>query len=355
KRAADDAFYAGVALPVGDWPDAWKRGWIYDLETTRACIFPPGGIFHRPWPSWMISWPRVVLAAGMLDGARLRYAAPEQALDLARTILADAPSANVPCVFQGGEPNMVAKDGAVCGTSPAWCLPFYNLWLLYCRTLDRAWLSDVAPHLEAYLDFWLRERIDEDGWIVYKCTWEAGEDATPRLDPAAEGDTVISHVVRPVELQATVSQSAAILARFARELGQDERERRWANVARDYAARTQRLWDPEAGRFRDWDKRSNAFLAAPGAPAYWKTDPVRFSALSLTPLVAGLAGPEQRERLRREIDYYDSAPWCLWPSWSFVVAEAASTAGWFDVAGRYAARIVDRVYRGNDRRTLADA
>jgi hypothetical protein len=328
---------------------------VYDLETTRACVFPPGGIFRHPWPSWMITWPRVVVAEGTLDAARLSYAAPEDALGLARTLFEEAPAANVPCVFQGGEPNMVAKDGSVCGTSPAWCLPFYNLWLLYCRTLDREWLEAIVPRLEAYLDYWLRERTDEAGWVVYKCTYEAGEDCTPRLDPAAEGDEVISRFVRPVELQATLAQSATILARFARELGQAERAARWDAVARDYAARTQQLWDPAAGRFRDWDKRANAFLAAPGTPSYWQTDPVRFSPLSLTPLVAGLATPEQRARLRDEIPYYDAAPWCLWPSWSYVVAEAATNAGWHEFAGRFAARIVDRVYRANDRRTLAAA
>jgi len=355
RRAEDDAFYSETALPVGDWPGEWKRGWIYDLETTRSCLFPSGGIFHDEWPSWMISWPRVVVAEGCLDASRFSYAAPEQALRLAQTIFADAPAANVPCVFAAGEPNMVAKDGTVCGTSPAWCLPFYNLWLLYLRTGDRAWLTDLVPRLEAYLDYWRRERTDDAGWIVYKCTWEAGEDCTPRLDPAEEGDEVISRYVRPIELQATFSQSAAILARFAREVGDGVRFARWSAVAEDYAARTQGLWDEAAGRFRDWDKRSNTFLASTGKLSYWKTDPVRYSPLSLTPIVAGLATAEQRGRLRAEIERYDVAPWCLWPSWSFVVAEAASVAGWFDFAGRFAARIVDRVYRANDRRTLAEA
>lgn len=355
RKAEDDAFYAKTMLPVGDWPGEWKRGWIYDLETTRASIFPPGRIFRAEWPSWMISWPRVVVAEGTLDALRFSYAAPARALGLARTIFADAAAPNVPCVFQGGEPNMVARDGTVCGTSPAWCLPFYNLWLLYLRTLDRAWLEDLAPRLEAFLDYWLRERADEEGWIVYKCTYEAGEDCTPRLDPAAEGDEVISQFVRPVELQATFSQSADILARMARELGQADRAGRWEAVARDYARRTQTLWDPERGRYRDWDKRANAFLTAPGKPSYWQTDPVRFSALSLTPIVAGIATPDQVARLRDEIEFYDAAPWCLWPSWSYVVAESASAAGWHAFAGRYAARIVDRVYRANDRRTLADA
>jgi hypothetical protein len=355
KRRDDDDFYAGVALPVGDWPDSWKRGWIYDLETTRACIFPAGGVFRDEWPSWMMPWPRVVLAEGSLDATRFSYASPARALGLLATIFRDAPAANIPCVFQGGEPNMVAKDGSVCGTSPAWCLPFHNVKLLYYRTLDRDWLRQILPGLVAYLQFWLDDRTDEEGWAVYKCTWEAGEDCTPRLDPAGEGDEVVSRYVRPVELQATMSYSARVVAELASEVGDAATEERWTGVATDFARRTAELWDDEAGRFRDWDKRTGAFLTAPGETTYWKTDPIRFSPLSLTPLVAGIATSNQIDRLRKEIRYYDAAPWCYWPSWSYVIAEAATTSGWHGIAGEFAARIVDRVYRSNDRRTLSDS
>jgi hypothetical protein len=355
RKRTDDDFYEGVAQPVGDWPDAWKHGWVYDLETTRACIFPAGGIFRDEWLSWMQTWPRVVLAEGSLDAVRFSYAAPARALGLLATIFRDAPAANIPCVFQGGEPNMVAKDGTICGTSPAWCLPFHNIRLLYFRTLDRAWLRLVLPGLAAYLQYWLDKRTDDDGWAVYKCTWEAGEDCTPRLDPAGEGDEVVSRYVRPVELQATMSYSARILAELATELGEDATATRWGQVAADFATRTSQLWDAETGRFRDWDKRTGAFLKAPGQPTYWQTDPIRFSPLSLTPLVAGIATADQIDRLRSEIGYYDAAPWCYWPSWSYVIAEAATTSGWHDVAGRFAARVVDRVYRSNDRRNLAES
>ena len=122
-------------------------------------MYPAGGVFHDEWPSWMISWPRVVVAEGTLDVLRFSYADPARALRLARTIFADAPAANVPCIFQGGEPNMVAKDGAICGTSPAWCLPFYNLWLLYCRTLAEA--SRPTPGTAA--EFWPLDLADFNG------------------------------------------------------------------------------------------------------------------------------------------------------------------------------------------------
>jgi hypothetical protein len=77
---------------------------------------------------------------------------------------------------------MVAADGSPCGTSPAWCLPFLNL-SLYLRTVDRDWLRGLLPYLAAYLDWWLSERVDPDGWVVYKRIWESGEDGNLRLDP----------------------------------------------------------------------------------------------------------------------------------------------------------------------------
>ncbi|MBI4493168.1 MAG: hypothetical protein HY690_10300 [Chloroflexi bacterium] len=348
----DRAFWAACPRLEGDWPAHWRNGWVYDLETTRMLIFPPGGIFTDVWPAWMVDWPRAVLAEGSLDTMRLSYAQPELAQRAALSLFRDTPGPNVPCVFQGGEPNMVAADGSVCGTSPAWCIPFYNLWLLYLRTLDRAWLAELLPHLEAYLRWWLAERTDEQGWVVYKCTWESGEDASPRLDPDREGDHVIAAFTRPVELQATLSHSATILACFARELGQETTATAWEGVAAEYRRRTRQLWDPRSGRFRDWDKRRNAFIAPSGASDYWGSDPTRFSPLSLAPLLFGVATPAQRARLRTEVEYYAAPPAIEWPSWSWVVLESAAWAGYHDFAARVAAEIVERVYRANDRRSL---
>ena len=78
----------------------------------------------RRMASWMAAWPRVVLAEGVLDMLRLAYADPALAQRAVLSLFRDAPQPNVPCVFEGGEFNMVAADGSRCGTSPAWCLPF---------------------------------------------------------------------------------------------------------------------------------------------------------------------------------------------------------------------------------------
>ncbi|MCC6628484.1 MAG: hypothetical protein IT340_13930, partial [Chloroflexi bacterium] len=349
---ADATFYAGAPRLGGDWPAHWRRGWVYDLETTRLCLRPAGGLFQDVWPAWMAHYPRVVVAEGTLDMLRLGYAAPALAQRAILTLFRDAPAANVPCVFEAGEPNMVAKDGSVCGTSPAWCLPFYNIEVLYRWTLDRAWLADLYPHLAAYLRWWLAHRVDDGGWVVYRCTWEAGEDNSPRLDPHQEGDHVITDYTRPVELQAMLAVSANVLRRLATELGDDGEAAHWQTVVADYTARTRTLWDDATGRFRDWDKRAGGFVQPAGQAVYWDADPARYSPLSLTPLLDGVATLEQARLLADELPAYDASPWCDWPSWTYAIVESAAAAGQHTVAARLAGRVVERVWRRVDRRDL---
>ena len=351
-RLEDDEFWDGATRLEGDWPASWRRGWVYDTETTRMCLYPPGGIFTDVWPAWMIQWPRAVVAEGTLDMARFAYANPRIAQRALLSLFRDAEAPNVPCVFQHGEPNMVASDGSVCGTSPAWCVPFYNLERLFKLTLDRAWLAEIYPHLAAYVEWWLAERADADGWAVYKCTWEAGEDDTPRLDPERRGDNVVSAFVRPVELQAMMALSAGVLARFATVLGHGRDQERWLQVEAAFLDRTRQLWDAAEGRFRDWDARNDRFLAPAGEDNYWGIDPCRYSALAFTPLLAGLSDDAMRDGLRAELQTYDRPPWTLWASWSYVVLEAAPLTGDTAFAGRVATAIVDRVYGELDVRKI---
>ncbi len=348
KRRSDDAFWQHAPRLTGDWPDHWRRGWVYDMETTRLLIQPPGGIFSGEWPSWMVAWPRAVLAEGALDLDRLSLAEPVRAQDALLTLLTDTPGDQIPCVFQGGEPNMVAADGAVCGTSPAWCLPMLHIGRLLRRQPDPARVARIAPLLARYLRWWLAERTDRVGWLSYHCTWEAGEDDNPRLDPNGTGDGIIQGRTRPVELQAAMALSAAILRDMFRYVGDPNEAAWWDSVAREYAARVQQLWDGRAGRFRDWDVAADRFIE--GASNYWETDANRFSPLSLTPALLDLP-EEQREALRHELTYYDTAPWRWWPSWSGTLGEVAAALDCDGWAAQFVAQIVERIYRENDRRT----
>jgi hypothetical protein len=336
--AEDAAFYARCPSLSGDWPAHWPEGLHHDFETTRLLVQPPGGIFRDVWPSWMAAWPRVVLAEGTLDMLRLAYADPALAKRAVLSVFRDAPQPNVPCVFEGGEYNMLAVDGSRCGTSPAWCLPFLNLELLYLRTLDREWLAQVFPYAAAYLEWWLEHRVDADGWLVYKCTWESGEDGNPRLDPSGSGDADISDHVRPVELQATMAHAADVMAFFAHQLGVDAS--RWREIASDFRERTEKLFDADAGRYRD------SLIGPCPDQQYWGIDPCRYSAQSLTPLLIG--APLAEDEVLRHV----CPPWTLWPSWTWSLIESAAAGAFFPIVGQLAFDTVDRVYRVTTRREL---
>ena len=68
---------------------------------------------------------------------------------------------------------------------------------------------------------------------------------------AAAGAAVPGRV-RPVELQATMAHAARALAFFATELHLADDVSRWQAVESAYRDRTRQLFDPEAGRYRDW-------------------------------------------------------------------------------------------------------
>jgi hypothetical protein len=74
----------------------------------------------------------------------------------------------------------------------------------------------------------------------------------------------------------------------------------------------------------------------------------------LTAAMGGIATPVQRRALAdREVARYLGSPWQEWPSWSWVVAEAATALGRRDLSGQLAASVLRRVYPENDRRLLA--
>jgi hypothetical protein len=343
--AEDRAFAETCPTLSGDWPAHWPEGLHHDFQTTRLLVQPPGGIFRDVWPAWMAAWPRVVLAEGTLDMLRLAYADPALASRAVLSLFRDAPQPNVPCVFAGGAYNMVAADGSRCGTSPAWCLPFLNLELLYLRTLDRSWLAQVYPYAAGYLEWWLEHRVDAEGWLVYKCTWESGEDGNPRLDPGGSGDGDISARLRPVELQATLAHAAGVMAFFASELGLPEL--RWRGLREDYRGRTRHLFDAASGRYRDWLIAEGRFQAPCPERPYWGLDTCRYSVQSLTPLLIGQALDED------EIWRHACAPWTLWPSWTWSLVESAAAAGHYARLGGLVFETIDRVYRVTTRRDVA--
>jgi hypothetical protein len=262
------------------------------------------------------------------------------------SLFRDAPTPNVPCVFEGGQYNMLAADGSRCGTSPAWCLPFLQLEHLYLRTLDRAWLEELFPYAAAFVRWWLAERTDSQAWAVYRCTWESGEDGNPRLDPTGSGDAVIADRVRPVELQAALAHAARVMAFFAAELGRETRE--WRAIEEVFRARTRQLFDPAAGRYRDWLVAEARFQEPCSTSPYWGVDACRWSPQALTPLLLG------ETLAAEEIWAHATPPWTCWPSWTTTLVESAAADSDRHI-GRISAlarQLIEHVYTITTRREV---
>jgi hypothetical protein len=349
RREEDERFWAQAPQLAGDWPAVWRRGFVYDHETLRMVIRQPCGLLDHPWNGMQLQAPRLVLAEAALDSLFLSYAAPELAEAVLLGHFSAAPHPNLPCMREDGSYNMVADDGQICGTAPSWGFPLYCCDLLFRRTGNRHWLRRLYPAAAAYLRWWLEHRRDAEGWLIYACSWESGQDVSSRFGPQQTGGTIIQHV-RPVDLQAAMAQGAGILARWARLLAQmdgageapldfEAEAARWQEIAEEFSARTRQMW--QQGWFRDYDSRSRE----------WST---QRDAMHLAPLFCGCADPAQREQLRgacRQPPNHSQhwAPLC-WPPVALTVIGAADAVGLGAEAAEMAWQLIDGTYRDLDRR-----
>lgn len=326
--AEDERFWSRAPRLDGDWPDHWRRGVVYDLETVRMMVKPPVGIYRRPWDAMQIQAPRVVLGEAAIDALLLAYADPQTAQELIYGTFADAPAPNVPCSREDGTYNMVSADGTVCGTGPQWGYPWVVLAHLYALRPDRTWLDRLYPHLAAYLDWWLAHRRDADGWLVHACSWESGQDLSPRFGDQPLGGGHPTWTTRPVDLQAAFAHAAEVMAGFAVELGRDHDADRWRRLAAEFRERTERMWN--AGRYADIDATTSRFR---------DVDDVMLFA----PVALGVAAPERAKMTRAAIRAVDPDT-VVWPMFAWTVVDAATAVGDHETAARVAASIVDRAY-----------
>ncbi len=336
KLAADDAFWERAPRLAGDWPGHWRRGLVYDLETLRMMVKAPAGIYRHIWDAMQIQAPRVVLAEAAIDALLLSYADARLAQELMLGTFLDAPEPNVPCSREDGSYNMVAADGTVCGTAPEWGYPWLVLEWLYRLRPDRAWLEQIYPSLDRYLRWWLEHRRDAGGWLVYACSWESGQDNSPRFGEQPLGGGHPVRHVRPVDLQAAFAHACAVMARFAAALGRAGDVAGWQRLAEEFQTRTEQLWldggaQPAAGgRYADFDTRA-------GRPT--DVDDV----MLLAPLALGLAGPERAAALRGAVAALEASS-LVWPMFVWTAVEAAQAAGMHERAAELAAAVVERAY-----------
>jgi hypothetical protein len=301
--------------------------------------------------------PRTVLAEAAMDILFLSYADPELAAEIILGHFESAPHPNLPCMCEDGSYNMVADDGQICGTAPEWGFPLWCCDQLFRRTGDLHWLRRLYPKAAAYLRWWLENRTDAEGWLVYACSWESGQDVSSRFGPQQTGGTIIQHV-RPVDLQASMAQAAEIMARWASMLAdvgvtpQDvpptdisfdfaSDATWWQNVANDFTVKTHLMW--QNGWFRDYDSATNE----------WSTQQ---DAMHLAPVFCGVAGGGQVEQLLPFLAQppMHSSGWAplSWPPMVMTLVGAADAARLPLDAAELAYRFIDASYRSTDRREV---
>lgn len=347
-RAADETFWQRAPQLSGDWPAHWRRGFVYDFETLRMMMRPPSGIIPHVWDAMQIQAPRTVLAEAALDTLFLSYADPELAAGAILGHFESSPRPNLPCMREDGSFNMVADDGQICGTAPEWGFPLWCCDQIFRRRGDRAWLRSLYPHAAAYLRWWLQERSDAEGWLGYACSWESGQDVSTRFGPQQTGGSIIQHV-RPVDLQASMAQGAAILARWAALLYEEDHPEndayraeaeRWQSVAADFTLKTRQMW--HNGWFRDYDSVAKE----------WSGER---DAMHLSPVFCGTAEPGYIELLRPALAQppANNPHWrpLSWPPILMMVVEAAHAASMSLEAAELAYRFIDASYRSIDART----
>src|SRR6266567_6047474 len=346
-RADDEEFWQRAPQLSGDWPETWRRGWVYDLETLRMTIRPSAGIIPHAWDGMQIQAPRTVLAEAAMDVLFFSYADPKLAAEVILGHFESSPHPHLPCMREDGSYNMVADDGQVCGTAPEWGFPLWCCDQIVRRTNDLHWLRRLYPKAAAYLRWWLEHRTDAEGWLVYACSWESGQDVSSRFGPQQTGGTIIQHV-RPVDLQASMAQGGAILVRWATLLAAEHPSEDWSadiifwqNIADEFTLKTRLMW--QHGWFRDYD----------AVAGEWSSQQ---DAMHLAPVFCGVAGQGQVEQLRPFLAQppLHSSGWAplSWPPVVMTLVGAADVAQMPLEAAELAYRFIDASYRSTDRRQL---
>lgn len=350
-RQDDEAFWLQAPQLSGDWPASWRRGLVYDQETLRMVMRPSAGIVENTFDGMQIQAPRLVLAEAAMDALFLSYAQPELAAEVLLTHFESAPHANLPCMREDGSYNMVADDGQICGTAPEWGYPLWVCDQLWRKTGNLSWLKRLYPGAAAFLRWWLEHRRDAEGWLVYACSWESGQDVSSRFGPQQTGGTIIQHV-RPVDLQASMAQGAAILAGWAQLLAPthtDEAQPNpypaevsfWEKVASEFTVKTRLMW--HGGWFRDYDSVAGV----------WSSER---DAMHLAPIFCGVAGWGHIEQLRPTLAEppRHSSQWAplSWPPVVMTLIGATAAAQMPREAAELAYRFIDASYRSTDSREL---
>ena len=352
KLTQDDAFYRTAPVLTGDWPEAWRRGWVTDLETLRMNILSPTGVYRHRWDAMQALNPRVVVGETAIDMLTMGYADIDTALEVMEGLFADAQEPYVPCSREDGSVNMIGEDGSECATAPIWGMPLRALRILLARSGDLRWLRRMYPRLKAYIAWWQRNRTDAEGWYHCNNSWESGQDGSVRfITPQNQGkglkEAANAESVRTADLEAAMAAAMEDMAAFAALLGAQEEAAQWQAQAREARTRVEAMFVENC--YRDFD----ALTGQPFAPEG------HYDIMLTMPVALGMATQAQKEKLRWLFDLYEArlaeddfgagyAPY--WPPLLQTLTEACHQMGEYGRAARVVAHMVGNAWARNDAR-----
>ena len=338
KIEDDNAFYTNAPVLTGQWPTAWKHGFIYHQETIRMNIHPPIGIYKHNWDGMQVHTPRVVLGESAIDAMALSYGDINLAKDVLLGTFEDSPGENLPCSREDGSLNLVCGNGKETGTAPIWGLPFRVIRSIYLRDQDDEWITELYPHMKEYIEWWIVNRTDENGWFHCACSWESGQDGSKRFlidDVAGSAENV-----RTIDIEAAMANAIKNMVLFADVAGEDQDVEYWEKMAKLRVDRTRAMFID--GRFRD-------FNAITGEPIILDN---YYSVMMLAPISFDLATEEQLAGSQEIFEYFrdNYRFWLEWPSFLFPFTEAAWNAGSRELVGEVLANSGNGIFPGTDSR-----
>ena len=240
------------------------------------------------------------------------------------------------CIREDGSANMIAWNGHPCGTAPEWGAPEWVIERLYRRRPDPAWLAKVLDPFTAYLSWWDRHRTDKKGFAHYLCSYESGQDMSPRFNPQRGGGDDTRHC-RAVDLQAAMARGWAFVAEARAQLGREADARTAARRAAHYRRRMEMLWSG------DWYHDDN--LKSRSASAL-------YDVMHLAPFFYGLAATQRADAVRsRLMRLYQDKPQ-VWPTFMLMLAESTYRVGCSEMLSTMASERIAHIYAATDARRV---
>ncbi len=173
--------------------------------------------------------------------------------------------------------------------------------IIYTVTRDLDFVRELYPKLSSYHAFWYQQRDhDGDGLCEYGSTdgtleaarWESGMDNAVRFDETKmlkNSEAAWSMDQESVDLNSYLYFEKLVLGRLAEALGLQTEAVRWHREANALADEIRdQMYDENSGWFYDIDVSSKEIVAVQGPEGF-------------IPLWAGLATPEQAERVRETL------------------------------------------------------